>query len=166
MPMQMRTPIDVPVTLPATQPRLPTPEGGLWIIGCCLGALLIFMAGVVALPDGSFAKMGSAVREGLGSRQERAPDVKVERAPAAAAPAPTPAATATSLPNSAIEADMTLVIFPPRAKRRRVWFDGVPLKRNGAQSMKLQCGLHTIKIGAMGKTSPVQLPCGGETTLL
>jgi hypothetical protein len=164
MTLQMRTPSVVPVTLPTTRP--PTPAEKTWIVACGLLGLLLGMGGVIAMPAGSIAKIASAVRGGHAQEEKRSPEIKTERAPASAAPEPAPAAPVSSAPTITIEPDLTIVNFPARAKRRRVWFDGVPLQRHGAQTMKLQCGAHTIKIGATGPTSPVQLPCGGEATIL
>jgi hypothetical protein len=175
MPMQMRTPSVVPVTFPSTAPppaHVATRSGsggGAWMVAGLLAFAFVVVAGVIsfALPEGTFAKIESAVRERV-RPGEPAREVKVERTPVTATPAPAeiPSVPVSSLPKSTIEPDLTLVTFPPRAKGRRVYFDGVHLKRRGAQTMKLKCGVHTIKIGAMGKTSPVQLPCGGETMLL
>lgn len=165
MRLRTMTPSVVPVTLPATVSPPPKQRRQAWLVGCFLFVSALFFGGAVAfaIPDAAFTKTEQPASAGP---QTRPPEIKAEPAPvAAAAGEPSPAVPVSSLPKSTIEPDLTLVTFPPRAKGRRVTFDGVPLKRRGAQTMKLKCGLHTIKIGA-GKTSPVQLPCGGETTLL
>jgi hypothetical protein len=178
MPMR-QAPSFAPVAMPSEPPRpMPKKSGAGFLVACIL--LLVLGAGtggaiVLAMPDGTLAKIRTALRERTQKREPTnsagTPARPQERAPAAAPPplavepATVPTVPVDALPKPSIESDRTLVKFSQSADGHRVYVDGQLLSGGGAKTTKMKCGKRTIKIGSAGKGRVVDLPCGGEVTL-
>jgi len=50
----------------------------------------------------------------------------------------------------------------PQAEGHRAWVDGVVLTADAAI---VRCGEHRVKVGSLGRTRTIDVPCGGEITV-
>lgn len=101
-----------------------------------------------------------------------APVALATQAPAAAetdrpvsSPLPSTPATGTSSDRGGAASDRlgtgTLRV-DPQAEGHRVWVDGVVLT---AQAAIVRCGEHRVKVGSLGRTRTIDVPCGGDITV-
>jgi hypothetical protein len=80
----------------------------------------------------------------------------------------TPSSTASTPVNPAPAPSLDeegIVHTPPKLPGHRVYVDGKLANGQSPVTLKLACGIHTLKIGSQGKERVVDVPCGGEVTL-
>ena len=157
-----------PVAATLSPPRAPHEARARWPLAVALATGALFIAG--AEPARQWlvtqSRSGSASAPAPPSSHARAltPTLAPPLAPALApAPAPPLAPVLAPTPALALAPSTTtgLLHTPPSLAGHRVFFDASAIGGCGA-TLRVPCGVHTVRLGSRGRVQRLDIPCGGS----